>query len=59
MTSLKILRFLKDKLETPHVVSYFFKRAIAYHPATTEALNISFAITPSDTFVTEPVISIA
>gem|GEM_PF-1417832 len=25
------------------------------HPATTEALNISFAITPSDTFVTAPV----
>ena len=24
MTSLKLLRFLKYKLETPHVVSYFF-----------------------------------
>jgi hypothetical protein len=32
--------------------------AAARRQATTEVLNISFAITPSDTFVTEPVISI-
>ena len=26
MTSLKFLQFLKDKIETPYVVSYFFNR---------------------------------
>jgi hypothetical protein len=26
VTSLKFLRFLKDKLETPYVVSYFLNR---------------------------------
>jgi hypothetical protein len=31
VTSLKFLRFLKDKLETPYVVSYFF-----YKPAKAE-----------------------
>jgi hypothetical protein len=33
--------------------------AAARRQATTETLNISFTMTPSDTFVTEPVISIA
>jgi hypothetical protein len=28
VTSLKFLRFLKDKLETPYVVSYFFNRRL-------------------------------
>ena len=29
MTSLKFLQFLKDKLETPYVVSYFLNRLLA------------------------------
>ena len=31
MTSLKFLRFLMDKLETPYVVSYFFNGLLAGH----------------------------
>jgi hypothetical protein len=38
----------------PHVGGYSIRRQ-----ATTDALNISLAMTPSDTFVTKPVISIA
>jgi hypothetical protein len=29
VTSLKLLWFLKDELETPYVVSYFFNRRLA------------------------------
>ena len=38
MTSLKFLRFLKDKLETPYVVSYFFNELLAYFPLRTSRL---------------------
>jgi hypothetical protein len=32
VTSLNFLQFLKDKLETPYVVSYFFNRLLTAFP---------------------------
>jgi hypothetical protein len=44
VTSLKLLRFLKDKLETSHVVSYFLNGRLTANFHTNWAVSVSMSL---------------